>query len=451
VSAADDQANTGGETRELKREERRQLAVLGLPTFGMALAITMVSSYLPVVASTFTGSTTVIGLIIGGEGLVALWLPLIVGSWSDRLETTIGRRLPFVLAGTPLMLLGLILMGLVQSLVALAVVVGAFFIGYFVAYEPYRALYPDLMDDEIVGRAQGNQAVWRGVGTGLALLSGGVLLSVSDFVPFVSAALMVAASIGIFAWLLVRRGETASRRRPEGEGVASAARRIRELLVEHPALRTYVGANALWELAMGALKTFIVLYVTAGLGFSLSAASLVIGLVGVVIFGGALASGVLADRYGRLRVMEVGLWVYGISLLVPLFTSASVPMVVATPVIAFGGGMIMGLPYAILMPLMPDGEHGAITGIYSLSRGIGITLGPLLAGLAIQLLGPGVFDSTQGYGAMWIVVAGAILASILPLRHLRGLKDDRRALRSSRSDRGPRGDGRTSVAEGSAS
>src|SRR3954470_24587908 len=89
--------------RALRGGEKRTLAILGLPTFGMALAITTVSTYLSRVAEQFTTSTLLIGLILGGEGFVALFVPLVAGSWSDRLQTRIGGRLPFLLASTPVM------------------------------------------------------------------------------------------------------------------------------------------------------------------------------------------------------------------------------------------------------------------------------------------------------------------------------------------------------------
>jgi MFS family permease len=88
------------------------------------------------------------------------------------------------------------------------------------------------------------------------------------------------------------------------------------------------------------------------------------------------------------------------------------------PFVALGGGMLMSLPYSLLMPLMPEDEHGALTGLYSVSRGIGVMLGPLLAGLAISA-GEPVFASTAGYAATWWVAGGAILLSIVPLRWLR--------------------------------
>src|SRR5204862_4333207 len=112
--------------------------------------------------------------------------------------------------------------------------------------------------------------------------------------------------------------------------------------------------------------------------------SLVIGGTALLILAAAAVAGKLADGFGRNRVMRIALWVYGIGLLVPLVTQ-SVVAVVALPFVAFGGGVIMALPYALLMPLMPEGAHGALTGYYSLSRGLGTMLGPILAGVAVQL------------------------------------------------------------------
>src|SRR5947207_8636932 len=99
--------------RPLRRGEWVTLAILGIPTFAFALAITTVSTYLPVLASSFASSTVVIGALIGGEGLMALALPILVGSWSDRLTTPIGGRLPFVIAATPIVVVALALLGFV--------------------------------------------------------------------------------------------------------------------------------------------------------------------------------------------------------------------------------------------------------------------------------------------------------------------------------------------------
>lgn len=402
--------------RSLSAGERRAVVLLGIPTLALALAVTVVTTYLPVVASGFVGSTLVIGLIIGVEGLYAMWLPLVVGSWSDRLRTRLGGRLPFVLAGTPVLAVGLAGMGFVGSLAPLIAAAVVFFAGYFLAYEPYRALYPDLVSNEVAGRAQGTQALWRGAGTGLALLGGGLLLAISQALPFLLAAAISIAAAVLLAWGMIRRGVPDEAGHARG-GVHDAARRIAELVRESAPLRAFLIANALWELSLGALKTFIVLYVTEGLGYSRASAALIVGGVAVLVLLAALASGKLADRFGRIAVLRVGLPVYGLGMLVPLVTATPFLVASSVPFVAVGGGAIMALPYAVLMPLMPDEEHGTLTGVYSFSRGIGTWLGPLLAGLAITAAG-GLFEGTQGYQAMWFVCSAAVLASLPLVRRL---------------------------------
>jgi MFS family permease len=427
TATAERKASTSG--GGLRAEERHRLLILGLPTFGMALCITAVSSYVPVIARDFEASTLIIGLIVGAEGVMALWLPVVVGSRSDRLRTSLGGRIPFVLAGTPVMMVCLAVVGFVGSVIAVAVVVALFFAGYFVSYEPYRALYPDLLRDQVASRSQATQAGFRGLGTLVALASGGALLSVATAAPFLLYAALLGLSVGTFAWLILR-----SEMRDPGEGSAEAPRareafrRVASLLREHPALRLFVVANALWELSLGALKTFVVLYVTAGLGYQLGEASLIIGAVAVIILGGALIGGRIADRLGRLRVTEWALWIYGVALIVPGLFTAPAAILAAVPFVALGGGLVMSLPYSLLMPLMPQDEHGLLTGVYSVSRGIGVMLGPLVAGLAITLAEP-LFSSTDGYAATWLVCSAAVLLSIPLLRAMRGQVDDRRELR----------------------
>lgn len=396
--------------RTLQRSELRILAILGVPTFALALAITTVSTYLPVLAEDFSDSSIVIGLLIGGEGLIALWLPLVVGSWSDRLRTPLGSRLPFILAATPALVVALAVLGFVDSIAAAAIVVAVFFVAYFVAYEPYRALYPDLVDDEIAGRAQSSQAIFRGLGTFLALVGGGLLISISDPLPFLATALIVGLTMGAFCVAGVRYRR---RERPvQEEAVGEVVRRVADLVRGRSVLQAFLVANALWELALAALKTFVVLYVTKTLGLSLAGSSLAIGVAASVVLVGAVVSGKIGDNLGRARVMRVALVVYGLGLLVPFVSTVPWVVALAAPLVAFGGGVTMSLPYALLMPMMPRGAHGAVTGLYSLSRGVGTSLGPLLAGVAIQAAG-------GDYRWTWLVCGAAILVSIPVMAPLR--------------------------------
>jgi Na+/melibiose symporter-like transporter len=309
----------------------------------------------------------------------------------------------------------LALIGFVRSLGLVALVAAVFFAAYFVAYEPYRAMYPDLVDeDEVAGRAQSTQAVARGLGTGIALLGGGLLLSVARPVPFVFAALVVLAAVGAFVVLVLRHGIPSPT--GDGEGPLEAARRLPRLLREHKTLRAQLVANTLWEMALSAMKAFVVLYLTIGLGYTLTASSLIIGGVAVVILLGAAVAGKAGDRFGRIRTVRIAVWAYGLGYLVPIFTTNRIAIGVAMPFIALGGGTVMTMAYAILMPMMPEDEHGALTGFYSLSRGLGIVAGPILAGGLIGLTGDTLFKETDGFQAIWIVCSAAALLSLVFLR-----------------------------------
>jgi MFS family permease len=402
----------GGENdRPLSATEKRVLALLGLPTFGLALAITAVTTYVPLLAQQFTSSTTVIGLVIGAEGFVALIVPIAAGAWSDQLKTPIGGRLPFLIVGAPVLGVTVALLGFMQSLWPLAIAVFAFFIAYYAAYEPYRALYPDLLSAEIAGRGQSTQAVFRGAATGLALVGGGLLFSLSPKLPFLIFALLGFGTILEFVWGI--RGARAIREqnRHEARSPRETVQKVIKLVRRRPALRAFLVANALWELSLAALKTFVVLFLTVGLGLSISAAAGVIAIVIVLILITAPISGKLGDRFGKTRVVGISLWLYGLGLLVPFLTQNPILVLPILPFVAIGGGMILTLPYAILMPLMPEEEHGLVTGFYSFSRGLGIVLGPLLAGLAITAMRSSL-PTTDGYAAMWLVCGMAILASI---------------------------------------
>ena len=101
------------------------------------------------------------------------------------------------------------------------------------------------------------------------------------------------------------------------------------------------------------------------------------------------------------------------------------------PFIALGGGTVMTMAYALLMPLMPEGEHGALTGFYSMSRGVGIVLGPMAAGALIWATRAGMFEATQGFQAMWIVCAGAAFGSLFFLRRMANALGGRKRLEAN--------------------
>jgi len=106
------------------------------------------------------------GALLATEGVFALFVPTIVGRMSDRTRSRLGGRLPFLLVAAPMAALGLIAAPFANSLLLIALAIAVFYIAYFIYFTPYMALYPDLVDDELAGRAQGSVGAWREVGLG---------------------------------------------------------------------------------------------------------------------------------------------------------------------------------------------------------------------------------------------------------------------------------------------
>jgi hypothetical protein len=112
---------------------RPLLVLLALPTFGLALAISALTTYGPVILIKLVESPTVVGALIGGEGALALVVPITAGAISDRLPPSpLGRRLPFVLLGAPLAAAALVLLPFSSSIGIAGAAVLVFFVGYYI-------------------------------------------------------------------------------------------------------------------------------------------------------------------------------------------------------------------------------------------------------------------------------------------------------------------------------
>ena len=390
------------------------LGALALPTFALALGMSVLTTYAPLLLGEATSSAGAIGVAIGAEGAFALFLPLLIGSLSDRTRTRFGRRIPYAVAGVPLLVAPLVSLPFAHGYAETVALVSLFFVGYFVYYPPYQALFAELVPSTHQGRAQGWQGVMRGLGLGAALVGGGLLLTVWTPLPFV-----LAAGATVLATVVLVR-EVRGRERPLTVAAAPAVPGpgVFRLIRERADVRAFVAANALWELSFMGLKTFIVLFVVKGLGESVGTASAVIGVVAGAYVIASFGAGRLADALGLHRVMHAALWIYGVGLLAGAGFSSLGPLLVGLPFVALAGAVVMTLPYGMLVQMTPAGAEGALSGLFGFSRALGAILGPIVVGVSIDVLQP-LFSATNGYGAMWIAIGAPILLSLPFLAALR--------------------------------
>ncbi len=348
--------------------------------------------------------------MLASEGLFAVALPLVIGPWSDTFHTPLGRRRPFMLVALGPIGFCLALMAFMPSIWTTALLVLAFFFAYYVYEPPYRGLYPDLLPERLYGRAQSAQHLMRGAALGTALIGGGALFHIWEPFPFLVAAVVVTAACASPVLFLREDGGHGR----VFEGVRAYISHSWRVFQRDPDVRRFLIANTAWEGAFAGARTFVVLYLTVGLGQPLGTTTAVLAAVAGGYIVAAAGAGFLGDRFGLSRVILAASFVYGFGLVLGGFGNVwhtwYLPIIF---VVAIGGGMVLTLAWGLLFKLMPAGDRGAIAGLATTTKGFGLLIGPLLAGAAIDSLSP-YLDDTHGYQALWPILGVPVLA-VIPL------------------------------------
>jgi MFS family permease len=400
--------------------QRRLLWTLGLGAFGLAFSITTISVALPPLLRTFTTSGSLIGLVIGAEGFFALTLSPVVGPWSDSFHTPLGRRRPFMLVGLGPMAFCLLLIPFMPNLWTTTLLVLAFYFAYYLYEPPYRGLYPDVLPPSAYGRAQGVQHVLRGIALGIALVGGNFLLKIWQPAPFLTAAFVTTAACGLTI-LLVREDGGHGR---VFAGFWAYIKQSWNIFWQEGDVRRFLLANSAWEGTFAAARSFVILYVIDGLHESKTVSGEILAAVAVGYVIAAIFAGRLGDRFGLARVIFFASFVYGTGLLVGglaerwhvWYFGLIVPVSIA-------GGTVMTLAWGLLYKIVPAEHRGAVSGLATTTKGIGLLIGAPVAGLAIDLARPHL-QVTNGYQILWPVCALPILGAIPLLVRLMQVEDE---------------------------
>ena len=187
----------------------------------------------------------------------------------------------------------LALMAFMPSLWTTALLVFAFFFAYYVYEPPYRGLYPDLLPERLYGRAQSVAAPdARASRSATALIGGGALFHVWKPWPFLVAAIVVDGR------LRARRSCSCARTAATAASSRACARTSRTAGACCAASARCAGS---WSRTppgrarSPAARTFVVLYMTVGLGQPLGTTTAVLAAVA----GGYIVAAAVVGRARR--------------------------------------------------------------------------------------------------------------------------------------------------------
>ncbi len=386
--------------------------LIGFGFFGISVMWTLYNAYVPIYLQAghpnfdahgeagFGLDPGLTGVIMTLDNVVAFFLLPLIGVWSDRTWTRLGRRMPFILVLAPIAIAAFILIPLAVGMIPpeltgqigrlgtplalFAVAIGVFLTAMAGFRTPVIALMPDLTPSPLRSQANGVINLMGGLGTLLATLGSGVLYALGRVAPFAfGGVLMAAAVLMLLFFVREPKGLEIAAREEEGLGVLRGVTRVsREARLS---LALLMGAIFCWFVGYNAVETFLSSYGVSELGMSVGTAPLLMGVASLAFLVFAVPSGYIAARLGRRRTIIAGLVVFGVLLLVNFFLRSAT---LIWPIMAIGG-MGWALVNINSLPMVvdistSDADLGTYTGLYYIASQLAAVAGPIINGYIVK-------------------------------------------------------------------
>jgi EmrB/QacA subfamily drug resistance transporter len=105
----------------------------------------------------------------------------------------------------------------------------------------------------------------------------------------------------------------------------------------------------------------------------------------VLVFAGLLLPmGVFGDRYGRKRLLLIGLALFGGASILAVFAGNAGQLIAARAVMGIGASILTPITIAILPVLFGPEERGKAIAALTMGMGIGLPLGPIIGGILLR-------------------------------------------------------------------
>jgi MFS family permease len=307
--------------------------------------------------NTALGFTTFAGLI------VAILAQPIVGVFSDRTRSRLGRRLPYFIAGTLMVIACLYLIALAPAFGLVVLGIMLIQVASNTVQGPWQALIPDLVPEAQRGRASGLKAMLDILAFVVGRQVAGQL--VGRYPQWGETAILIAITVPVVVYLFALAVTALWAREPPEAAAQAPQRSMREAITStfsvdfraHPAFGWWFANRMLFWAAFIALSTFLLFFMIDVVGMGEADAQKYVGtlatLLGAALVVVTLPSGWVADRVGRKPVVvasglvaALGAGIILLSRDINLITTGGV-------VVGLGVGVFMSANWALITDIVP--------------------------------------------------------------------------------------------------
>lgn len=371
-------------------------------TFLIGLAFLSISSFWQVydniiplmLKNTFGLGETVTGVVMALDNVLAIFLLPIFGSISDKVDTKLGKRTPFIITGTVLAVIFLLLLPVADKAQNLPLFVGALF-GVLISMGIYRspavALMPDLTPNRLRSRANAVINLLGAVGGVYSLIMIKLLVGTGlrpDYEPlFISVAAVMVIAVLVLV-LTIREKKIAAQVAAEEEVPESTAAGKKGTVLAPEVKRSMIFMLAsifLWFTAYNAVTTAFSRYTVEvwkleGGGF---ADCLMVATVAAII--SYIPIGQISGRFGRKKTIMGGVLLMASCYCAAIFVTEYVPVInVAFALIGVAWAAINVNSYPMIVAMSEGADIGKFTGTYYTFSMAAQIMTPILSGYLLE-------------------------------------------------------------------
>jgi MFS family permease len=378
---------------------RRITLLVALAVFAQESTWNFYESQVPPLLREHLTSAAVVGLLMGMDNLLGIFIQPWIGNRSDRTRTSWGRRMPYLVVGMPV---AASLFAVIPHAAGTLPLLIAVMFSYALVANTFKpiaeALVPDFIEPE--RRSRANAAV-KMASSVTAIVAAVISIFLVDHhlnVAFAIPAATMLLSVAVLA-LTVRDSRSPAYRSAladdrEAQGDERARRpRVRDVLVDilndtDRSRLLIIVAILLFGSAWAASRSLMTPYGTEALDLSRGAAGGLTLPSGIAFIVAAYPAAVLAERYGRLRVMAAGMSVFAAAMVLGTLVPTATGTVVALCVAAAGATCFLVNAVVVLWNLAPSAHvFGTYAGLYTVGWAGGGFIGPALVGGMVDITG----------------------------------------------------------------
>jgi Na+/melibiose symporter-like transporter len=382
--------------------------LLGFGFFGVSVIWGVYNAFVPIfLADKFDLSPALIGFFMTLDNIAALLIQPPVGAWSDKLRTPLGRRIPFILIGAPISAVAFGLVPIAAALPLFVACTSTLLLSAALWRTPVVALMPDITPSPFRSQANGIINFMGGVGTIVALQTGGMLYKMSPNFPFwLGSGLVLVAVLIVYLFIEEPKEYETTEEQP---GMWQSLKEVFNA-PDKSGLRILF-AIFFWFIGFSAVETFFTLYAKNHLGLNEGDGATLLSVLPLFFVLFAIPSGFIAGKLGRRTTISTGLVILIIMLILLYITPADALLtgiaplpLVGIPLVEGGARMLTlagvllilgGIGWAFIninsLPMIVDltsaARIGTFTGLYYLFSTFSAIVGPNVNGWAVQLTG----------------------------------------------------------------